>query len=244
MRGDQRDPENRHRSDAVVCLAHRPAEPWARCARLHGPATDWTAVRHRHTLPSPHISPIRVRGRESVRYAGQGTRRSRPARRARAGANRSTSSSTVTATMLEVRNLSRRFGGLVAVSDLSFSVERERDSGPDRAERRGQDHYLQRHQRLLRAERRPGAVPGRGHLGNAHERHRGSRPGENVSGHHALPGAHGHRERARRVPPASPFRSPASPARLRTGAARRQHGTRRSTFSTSSGSATALTISP
>ena len=43
---------------------------------------------------------------------------------------------------LVVRNLSKRFGGLRAVQDFSFSVDEERDRRADRAERRRQDDEL------------------------------------------------------------------------------------------------------
>ena len=44
---------------------------------------------------------------------------------------------------LVVRNLSKRFGGLRAVQDLSFSVKRKRDRCADRPERRRQDNEFQ-----------------------------------------------------------------------------------------------------
>ena len=48
-----------------------------------------------------------------------------------------------------------RFGGLVAVDDLSFEARQGRDHRADRAERRRQDHRIQLHHRLLQAERGP-----------------------------------------------------------------------------------------
>ena len=47
-----------------------------------------------------------------------------------------------------------RFGGLVAVDDVSFTVRSARDHRRDRVERRRQDHRLQLPDRLLSAERR------------------------------------------------------------------------------------------
>ena len=146
-------------------------------------------------------------------------------------------------TILEVRNLSRSFGGLVAVSDSLLLGRRRRDPGPHRAERGGQDDHLQRDQRFLSAERRARAVPGRRCLRHAHQRHRGPWPGEDVSGHNALPGTHGARKRARWLPPPCPHRPFSGPHRdgpaaggggagqgdrnpgfLRTGRARRRSG--------------------
>ena len=48
-----------------------------------------------------------------------------------------------------------RFGGLVAVDDVSFSRPAARDHGDHRPQRRRQDHGLQLHHRLLQADRRP-----------------------------------------------------------------------------------------
>ena len=48
-----------------------------------------------------------------------------------------------------------RFGGLVAIDDLSFAASARRDHRPDRPQRRRQDHGLQLHHRLLQADRRP-----------------------------------------------------------------------------------------
>ena len=48
-----------------------------------------------------------------------------------------------------------RFGGLVAVDDLSFARAARRHHRADRAERRRQDHGVQLHHRLLQADRGP-----------------------------------------------------------------------------------------
>ena len=48
-----------------------------------------------------------------------------------------------------------RFGGLVAINDLSLRRAARRDHRADRPERRRQDHGLQLHHRLLQADRRP-----------------------------------------------------------------------------------------
>ena len=52
---------------------------------------------------------------------------------------------------LVVRHLSKRFGGLRAVQDLSFSVQRKRDRCADRAEWRRQDDEFQPYHRLSSA---------------------------------------------------------------------------------------------
>ena len=43
---------------------------------------------------------------------------------------------------LEIENLSRQFGGLMAVNDVSFQVEPGRDQGGYRPQWGGQDHPL------------------------------------------------------------------------------------------------------
>ena len=53
-----------------------------------------------------------------------------------------------------VEHLTMRFGGLVAVDDLSFDGAARRHHRADRAERRRQDHRVQLHHRLLQADRR------------------------------------------------------------------------------------------
>ena len=67
------------------------------------------------------------------------------------------------APLLTVEHLTMRFGGLLAVNDLSFTARAARDHRADRAERRRQDHAVQLHHRLLSADGRPVAArpPGR-----------------------------------------------------------------------------------
>ena len=55
--------------------------------------------------------------------------------------------------ILTVEHLTMRFGGLVAVDDLSFQRTARRDHRPHRPERRRQDHRVQLHHRLLQADR-------------------------------------------------------------------------------------------
>ena len=56
--------------------------------------------------------------------------------------------------ILDVERLTMRFGGLVAVDDVSFAARARRDHRAHRPERRRQDHGLQLHHRLLQADRR------------------------------------------------------------------------------------------
>ena len=65
------------------------------------------------------------------------------------------------APLLEVEHLTMRFGGLVAVDDVSFAARRREITGDHRPERRRQDDGLQLHHRLLQADGRP-ADPMRG----------------------------------------------------------------------------------
>ena len=53
--------------------------------------------------------------------------------------------------LLEVRDVVVRFGGIVALDGVSFGLQRGRDSGPDRPQRRRQDHALQLPQPALHA---------------------------------------------------------------------------------------------
>ena len=62
--------------------------------------------------------------------------------------------------LLEVRNLTKRFGGLTAVSDLSFGLDEGDIVGVIRPERFGQDDAAQSHFRRLSADRRAVAVEG------------------------------------------------------------------------------------
>ena len=57
---------------------------------------------------------------------------------------------------IEARNISVRFGGLPAISSVSFVMRPRRGVRPDRPERRRQDHDGQRADRLSEAERRLG----------------------------------------------------------------------------------------
>ena len=59
------------------------------------------------------------------------------------------------APLLEVEHLTMRFGGLVAVDDVSFAARPREITGDHRPQRRRQDHGLQLHHRLLQADRRP-----------------------------------------------------------------------------------------
>ena len=58
----------------------------------------------------------------------------------------------MTAPLLQVRDLTMRFGGLVAVGGLSFAVEKGTIHGLIGPQRRRQDDDLQRHIGLLPAD--------------------------------------------------------------------------------------------
>ncbi len=60
--------------------------------------------------------------------------------------------------LLELDRVSKRFGGLQAVSNLSFVIQRRRNPRPDRAERRRQIDAVQSDQRRVRAEHRQDRV--------------------------------------------------------------------------------------
>ncbi len=53
--------------------------------------------------------------------------------------------------MLEVRSLTKRFGGVVAVDSVNFSVDSGEIMGTDRAQWRRQDNPVQRGRRGARA---------------------------------------------------------------------------------------------
>ena len=54
--------------------------------------------------------------------------------------------------LLETKDLTVKFGGLVALDSVTFNIRRGRDPRPDRAQRRRQDHLLQRDHRRLPAQ--------------------------------------------------------------------------------------------
>ena len=49
--------------------------------------------------------------------------------------------------LLDVQKARKQFGGLVAVNDLSFEIRPGEILGPDRSQRRGQEHDVQPHLR-------------------------------------------------------------------------------------------------
>ena len=62
--------------------------------------------------------------------------------------------------LLDVQEVTKRFGGLVAVDRMTPDGARRRDRGADRPERRGQEHRVQRD--LGRARRNTGEMQFRG----------------------------------------------------------------------------------
>ncbi len=83
------------------------------------------------------------------------------------------------ALVLDVKNLTKSFGGLVAVNDVSFHVRRGRDPRDHRPERRRQDDALQPHHRPDQAGLGSGGARGRGH-------HRGGAVAARQAGHRPL----------------------------------------------------------
>ena len=51
--------------------------------------------------------------------------------------------------ILNAKGVTKRFGGLVAVHDVDFTIPEGVDRQPHRTERRGQDDVLQHHRRHL-----------------------------------------------------------------------------------------------
>jgi len=66
---------------------------------------------------------------------------------------------TAMADALVIKGLSKRFGGLRAVQDVSFSVKENENRRPDRPEWRRQDHEFQSHHRISAAGQRLGFQP-------------------------------------------------------------------------------------
>ena len=60
--------------------------------------------------------------------------------------------------MLKVAGISKRFGGYLALDDVSCEIVDGRHSRADRPERRGQDDVVQRHLRDASADRRANPV--------------------------------------------------------------------------------------
>ena len=57
--------------------------------------------------------------------------------------------------LLQVENVSKRFGGLLAVDEASFTAEAGTHHRADRPERRRQDHAVLDHHRIPGADRGP-----------------------------------------------------------------------------------------
>ncbi len=66
--------------------------------------------------------------------------------------------------LLEVKKVSRFFGGIAAIKDVSFSVAEGRDPRAHRSERRRQDNAVQRRERILSSLARRGVFQGRDDL--------------------------------------------------------------------------------
>ena len=66
--------------------------------------------------------------------------------------------------VLELKGLTKHFGGVRAVDDVDLTVGAGRDPRPDRPERLGQEHDRQPDLRAVPADRRPRAASRHGHL--------------------------------------------------------------------------------
>ena len=106
------------------------------------------------------------------------------------------------APILEVKDLTKRYGGLIAVNDVSFDVASERNPLGHRPERRRQVDHLQTDLVVREADPRRGDVQGRGHF-RPRAAYRGAQGrGAHVSGDDDLQGHDGARQRHRRPSPA------------------------------------------
>ena len=97
---------------------------------------------------------------------------------------------------LKLEDVTKRFGGLVALDKLTFEVRRRRDPGAHRPQRRRQDHVHQRHLRVLSGHQRPHNLFDDRDITRAEvapDRRAGHRPDVPVVG--ALHGPAGHRQR-------------------------------------------------
>ena len=99
--------------------------------------------------------------------------------------------------ILQVRDLVRAFGGIVAVNNFSLDVYPGSIHGLIGPERCRQDHNLQRHQRLLCAVQRQGHLSWRGHFGPGNQRAGRAWAHPDLSGHDPVSSV----ERARQCPP-------------------------------------------
>ncbi len=127
----------------------------------------------------------------------------------------------------------KRFGGIRAVDGATLDVARGLDHRPDRAERRRQDHLLQRHHRLLQARWRPGRLRGQARPGAPAVRDRPPGHGAHVPDHQGLGPDAGDRQHDARGPrpagraPAQRHLQPWGRAPARGGGARAGDGAAR-----------------
>ena len=88
--------------------------------------------------------------------------------------------------VLEIDNVTKRFGSLVAVRDVSLNVAKGELARHHRTERRGQDHLLQPDQRLFSADRRHHHVRRAGHHEAGDRSARRARHGAHLPDHRDL----------------------------------------------------------
>ena len=62
--------------------------------------------------------------------------------------------------VLQVTGVSKRFGGLQALSEVGITIARGRAGHPDRLQRCGQNHHYEGHYRHLALGRRRHRIPG------------------------------------------------------------------------------------
>ena len=102
-------------------------------------------------------------------------------------------------TLLSVENLSKSYGGVHAVRSVSFELQRRRNPGADRAQRRREKHLLRHAQRPEHAGQRPHQSARRGYGRPKAARDLAARRRAHVPDHRDVPDHDRARERAGRA---------------------------------------------
>ena len=163
-------------------------------------------VAERGVLPRAGAGALRRADPRAARPARPRPRRV-PRRHAASASDATTGRDATEPSRLEVRDVSKRFGGVVALDGVSFDVHDGEILGPARAERCGQDHPLRRAQRLRRADAGTVVAPRRRH---------GRRPDRPVARVAGLRSASGARSRTPASSPRSTSRRSGRRRRART----------------------------